>query len=595
MRPIDLEQVLADACDELGKLEFARGARRAKLGKSRKQALLRATARTYAVHCLADEAARLHAPRLRVTRRELHQFRAKLGISTLSKQEASDALYEWSSLLKQPHTVDVDAAGDIARVTFTALHERDSEVVELLVDVRVDTTGQHTYTPIVVPGRDTRDLTSLLADTAGAQLSSAGAGAPNDMRVPAGLKPLFMWLIARYSNLAPERRSEFHAHAKRNTVVGFFYAVFILLAGCSIPAIREWLWLHVIVTPELALVDQNVSGDCVEGHPLAYVSFSNLPKKRPLTLLRNGQVLESYTADADTLSLTDPRVLPGTTNVYRVGVRDTWSGKYIVSPSAVAYVPSCAGAAPIVDRIEAAPREGDAPLTVTFTAHVHDPDGDPLRYTWSFGDGEAKTTDEASITHVFPYAGDWPVSGRVTNRHGGEASLNAAPHIKVLHGPLPPVLSQVELYRQYGNGKVTPSAGPPGTVFHFRAFPRRSTRGAAPVSYQWTDDKCREAAIVRAATHTPLPQRVCTSPDLGSPEYNRRIDAAGQYTFSVNIRYADGQQESLPVAVVNVGVREYLFRLATGEPGHAIKPVPAGSHDYSPITEDSAPATSSEH
>jgi PKD repeat protein len=404
-----------------------------------------------------------------------------------------------------------------------------------------------------------------------------GGITPGEQPGPAALTPIFAWLGDRYRQLPPDRRVEV-IRKSRKGASGIIAALIILVFGCvAYKPVRNWLWLHVVVTPELALIDHSVSGVCADGHPLAYVRFSHLPSRRPLALLRNGHVLESYAAPADTLSLRDGGILANTTTVYRIGIRDAWSGKYLVSPSAVAYVPPCApaSAGPTVDAIEATPLTGDAPLAVTFTARVRDPHGDPLRYRWSFGDGETRTTDQPTITHVFRYAGQWPVSGDVANRHGGEASLNAAPDINVRHGPLPPLLSAAEEYRQYGYGDVTPAAGPVGTVFRFRAFPRRSTRGAAPVSYQWTDNKCA--------------QRVCSSPDLATPEYSVRIDIAGQYTFGVNIRYADGQQETLPVAVVNVGYREHVRPDRT----RWIEPVPPGSRDYRSIKDDARSATSS--
>jgi PKD repeat protein len=52
----------------------------------------------------------------------------------------------------------------------------------------------------------------------------------------------------------------------------------------------------------------------------------------------------------------------------------------------------------------ATPMSGTAPLTVQFSANASDPEGDPLRYTWNFGDGLGMST-LASVTYVYTQPG----------------------------------------------------------------------------------------------------------------------------------------------------------------------------------------------
>ncbi|MBZ5660539.1 MAG: PKD domain-containing protein [Acidobacteriia bacterium] len=50
----------------------------------------------------------------------------------------------------------------------------------------------------------------------------------------------------------------------------------------------------------------------------------------------------------------------------------------------------------------ATPNAGQAPLTVQFAANASDPDGDPLTFTWTFGDGGTSTAANPVHTYVQP-------------------------------------------------------------------------------------------------------------------------------------------------------------------------------------------------
>jgi len=86
----------------------------------------------------------------------------------------------------------------------------------------------------------------------------------------------------------------------------------------------------------------------------------------------------------------------------------------------IALVSGCLGPAsnraPIVSLV-ALPREGYAPLSVVFDASgTVDPDGDPMTYRWTFGDGD--TASGRKVTHSFT-EGTYEASLRVADSRGG--------------------------------------------------------------------------------------------------------------------------------------------------------------------------------
>jgi hypothetical protein len=175
---MDLERVLIEACDALATRKFTRGTKKSKLGSGLKQALPRAVLQAFGREMSADGHIRPLAPRLRLTARAMHDCRNQLGFPELAPAAASDALYEWSLLLKQPQTVDVEDGKGVARVTLRMLHARDTESFDLTVDVRADAAGDHTYESILQSGTDLSDVRTLLP---GAQSADAEAPEPSKL------------------------------------------------------------------------------------------------------------------------------------------------------------------------------------------------------------------------------------------------------------------------------------------------------------------------------------------------------------------------------------------------------------------------------
>ena len=66
---------------------------------------------------------------------------------------------------------------------------------------------------------------------------------------------------------------------------------------------------------------------------------------------------------------------------------------------------------------------GPAPLSVSFDGRrSEDPDGDPLTYSWSFGDGVTSTA--GSVTHTYSEPGTYTASLTVSDGLGGTATAN---------------------------------------------------------------------------------------------------------------------------------------------------------------------------
>jgi PKD repeat protein len=90
----------------------------------------------------------------------------------------------------------------------------------------------------------------------------------------------------------------------------------------------------------------------------------------------------------------------------------------------------------------------DAGQRVTFGGAGHDPDGDPITYEWSFGDGGTATGREPS--HVFGDGGRYDVTLRVRDNRGGlsaphseQVDVNALPRASFTMSPASPVVGDV--------------------------------------------------------------------------------------------------------------------------------------------------------
>ncbi len=103
----------------------------------------------------------------------------------------------------------------------------------------------------------------------------------------------------------------------------------------------------------------------------------------------------------------------------------------------------------------AAPRSGKAPLAVSLSAAVNDPDGDPTSVVWDFGDGGH--AGGTSVTHTFTAAGSDTATVTATDPGGKSGSATVQVVVTAPQGaprPAAPAVGKVTV------GRVT--AGTPG-------------------------------------------------------------------------------------------------------------------------------------
>lgn len=94
---------------------------------------------------------------------------------------------------------------------------------------------------------------------------------------------------------------------------------------------------------------------------------------------------------------------------------------------------------PPVAAIHATPLTGDVPLLVDFdTANSGDPDGDPVTFVWSFGDG-SKNAHGSEVSHSFDAAGEYTTKLTVTDSKGATSTKTVTISAGVLPAAPQPV------------------------------------------------------------------------------------------------------------------------------------------------------------
>jgi glucose/arabinose dehydrogenase len=175
----------------------------------------------------------------------------------------------------------------------------------------------------------------------------------------------------------------------------------------------------------------------------------------------------------------------------------------------IRYVP--ANQPPVVVA-SANPTSGLSPLTVSFSSlGSTDPEGQPLLYSWTFGDGGSSS--EPTPTHV--YQQDGMYTARLSVSDGVSSSLAAPINITVGNPPIPTILTPI-------NGSTFRA----GDVISFSAIATDPEGGPLPASaFSWT-------IVFRHDTHI----HPALGPLTGITTGSFTIPNAG-HDFSGNTRY----------------------------------------------------------
>ena len=159
-----------------------------------------------------------------------------------------------------------------------------------------------------------------------------------------------------------------------------------------------------------------------------------------------------------------------------------------------------------------------------FTAAASDPDGNPLTYTWAFGDGTPGEAgvDLASVTHIYATAGSYTLTLTVSDGLGGNASETLAITVTPASSNQPPVIASL-------SGDTN---GTEGTAFAFTAA--ATDPDGDPLTYTWAfgDGTPDEAGIdLSGVTHI--------------------YATAGSYTLTLTVKDGQGgsSTETLPLTV----------------------------------------------
>ena len=168
----------------------------------------------------------------------------------------------------------------------------------------------------------------------------------------------------------------------------------------------------------------------------------------------------------------------------------------------------------------AAPRSGNAPLSVLFSSEATDPDGDELTYLWEFGDGDT-ASDVASIRHTYRQGGTYTAKLTVTDEDGASASSTVSITVGNPPGNQAPTVQVA----------ADPISGSAPLAVRFTAAGRDPEGGA--LVYTWDFGDGGQSAG-RSVTHTYL--------------------TAGTYTAKVTVKDAQAASGTATV-VITVGAQ----------------------------------------
>lgn len=189
------------------------------------------------------------------------------------------------------------------------------------------------------------------------------------------------------------------------------------------------------------------------------------------------------------------------------------------------------GNLPPVVSASANPVKGPTPLTVNFSSNgSSDPEGQPLTYSWSFGDGVTST--QANPSHTYTVAG--PYQARLTVSDGVNSTLSTPIAISVGNSPVVSILAPT-------SGAIFRA----GDVITFSGTASDAEDGTLPVSaYTWNIDFLHESHV-----HPGTPITGVTSGTFTIPTSGHDFSGFTRYRITLTVTDSSGLQSSQSVTI----------------------------------------------
>ena len=187
---------------------------------------------------------------------------------------------------------------------------------------------------------------------------------------------------------------------------------------------------------------------------------------------------------------------------------------------------------PPVAQASASPTTGPTPLVVNFSsAGSSDPEGQPLTYSWNFGDNTTSTA--ANPTHTYTTPGPYQV--RLTVSDGVNSTLSSPLSISAGSRPTATILSPTD-------GKLFRA----GEVITFSGSASDAEDGTLPASaYTWNVDFLHEGHV-----HPGSPITGVTSGTLTIPTTGHDFSGNTRYRISLTVTDSSGLQSTSSVTVL---------------------------------------------
>ena len=186
---------------------------------------------------------------------------------------------------------------------------------------------------------------------------------------------------------------------------------------------------------------------------------------------------------------------------------------------------------PPVAMASASPTQGPTPLTVNFSSSgSSDPEGQPLSYSWNFGDGTTST--QANPSHTYTVAGPYQV--RLTVSDGVNSTLSTPIAISAGNRPVVTISSPTD-------GAIFRA----GDVITFSGTATDAEDGTLPASaYTWNIDFLHEGHV-----HPGTPIIGVTSGTFTIPTSGHDFSGFTRYRITLTVTDSSGLQSSQSVTI----------------------------------------------